>query len=253
MSDLPLDASIYQRLAAILAELPAIGKTQRNAQQGFNFRGIDDVLNALNPLLGKYGVFAVPEVLERISDERTTRNGGVMYVTNLHVRYTFYGPAGDSVSGTAWGEGTDSGDKATPKAMTGAMKQVLFQTFAINTEEMANQDSDHHTPDETVGGRTARQRRAATGTARPSDPATSDLRQQIAIQAQKLDLDDNQRHHLVSIVTNGRTATSTEITVEEAMLVLKLLTGIKGGHVSPDGEPVTDRGRQVFADNRLGS
>jgi hypothetical protein len=146
------DRSIYERIADVLADLPAIGKDQRNAQQGFNFRGIDDVLNALNPMLAKHGVFYVPEVLERVTEERATKSGGVMYVTHLHVRYRFYGLKGDYIEASGWGEGTDSGDKATPKAMTGAMKYVLFQTFAISTEEASKNDSDAHTPEETMSG-----------------------------------------------------------------------------------------------------
>lgn len=140
------ELSIHQAMAAVLKDLPAIGKNQRNQQQGYQFRGIDDVIDALNPLLAKHGVFFVPDVIERIESARQTRNGGTMWVVNLHVRYRFYGPAGDSVEATAWGEGTDSGDKATQKAMTGAMKYVLFQVFAIATHEQAEADSDRTTP-----------------------------------------------------------------------------------------------------------
>lgn len=144
--------TIFERMAAILAALPAIGKTQQNTSQGFAFRGIDDVLNALNPLLAEHGVFYLPEVLERIDGERHTKGGTTMYVVNLHVRYTFYGLRGDSVVASAWGEGTDMGDKATNKAMTGAQKYALVQAFAISTEEASKSDADAHTPEETVSG-----------------------------------------------------------------------------------------------------
>lgn len=144
--------TIHECLGRVLAELPAIGKTQQNREQGFAFRGIDDVLNALNPLLSKYGVFYVPDVLERVVNHRTTRSNTTMYEVNLHVRYTFYGPAGDSLAASGWGEGTDMGDKATNKAMTGAMKYVLFQVFAIATAEASELDSDLHSPGETTAG-----------------------------------------------------------------------------------------------------
>lgn len=133
---------IFGKIAAILAELPAIGKNQRNQQQGFNFRGIDDVLNALNPVLAKHGVFYVPDVIKRVAETRQTQRGGAMNVVHLHVRYTFHAEDGSSVSGSAWGEGTDSGDKATSKAMTMAMKYVLFQVFAIAAEEQSQVDAD---------------------------------------------------------------------------------------------------------------
>lgn len=147
------DLTIHERLASIVAEMPAIGKTQRNEQQKFMYRGHDDVMNALNPLLSKYGVFFTPRVLERLSDQRATKSGGVMYEVDLHVEYTFYGPKGDSLTASAWGEGTDSGDKSTNKAMTMALKNVLAQVFAVSTEEQSLLDTDQHTDEETTGRR----------------------------------------------------------------------------------------------------
>lgn len=142
--------SIHVLMGRVLAELPAIGKDDYNPQQKFHFRGIDAVLNALNPLLAKHGVFYAPEVVERLEGVRQTKGGSAMFVVHLHVRYRFYGPAGDYVEASAWGEGTDMGDKATNKAMTGAMKYVLFQVFAISTQEASETDADRYAPDESV-------------------------------------------------------------------------------------------------------
>jgi hypothetical protein len=142
--------SVYERMIAIIDELPAIGKTQRNQQQNFMFRGHDDVMNALNPLLAKHGVFVVPNVLERIVSERTTSKGSTMYEVNLHVRYTFWGAQGDSFTASGWGEGTDMGDKATSKAMTMAFKYVVGQAFALATAEMSDSDNDRHSAEETT-------------------------------------------------------------------------------------------------------
>lgn len=155
MTDHPM---IYGQMAKVLAELPAIGKDDYNQQQGFHFRGIDAVLNALNPLLAKHGVFYVPDVEERIYSQRPTRNGGVMHTVDLHVRFRFYAEDGSYVEASGWGEGTDSGDKATNKAMTGAMKYVLFQVFAISTKEAS--DSDRESPEETVSADAFRQQQA---------------------------------------------------------------------------------------------
>jgi ERF superfamily len=147
--------SIHERMAAILAELPAIGKDTRNEQQQFMYRSHDDVLNALNPLLAKYGVYVVPEVLERIPDRRETARGSVMYEVNLLVRYSFIASDGSWIAGSAWGEGTDSGDKATNKAMTMAFKNVLAQSFAVSTQEAQAYDADGTSPEETVAAGTA--------------------------------------------------------------------------------------------------
>lgn len=173
MDDIPTlpVKTIHERMGLILAELPAIGKGQRNTQQGFMYRGHDDVMNELNPLLSKYQIFFTPRVLERITDQRQTKSGSVMYEVNLLVEYTFWGPAGDSVKASAWGEGTDSGDKSTNKAMTMALKNVLAQTFAVSTAETSSYDSDQHTPVESTGRASAAQRPVAASPApTPASP-----------------------------------------------------------------------------------
>ena len=137
--------NIYQAITDIMSEGYAITKDKRNAQQGFKYRGIDDVLNTFQPLLAKHHVFVVPEVLDQQRQERTTGKGGSLLYSLLRMRYTFYAEDGSSVSAVVVGEGMDSGDKASNKAMSVAMKYAMFQVFCIPTEEM--QDPDAETPE----------------------------------------------------------------------------------------------------------
>lgn len=133
---------IFQKIPAIMAEVPVIGKNKRNAQQGFNYRGIDDVQNALQNILPKHGVFYVPEILESHREERTSARGGNLIYTVLKVKYTFYATDGSSVSAVVQSEGMDSADKSSNKAMSAACKYALFQVFNIATEEMVDPDSE---------------------------------------------------------------------------------------------------------------
>ena len=72
-----MEGKIYQTINAVMKEIGAIGKNKRNTQgAGFMYRGIDDVMNALEPAMEKNGLFVVPEVLEQSREERTTKNGG---------------------------------------------------------------------------------------------------------------------------------------------------------------------------------
>lgn len=148
-------SEIYAKINAIMREIPAIGKEKKNMQQGFAYRGIDDVMNALFPLLSKHGVFVVPEVLSTNRSERTTKSGGNMAFTVSTVKYTFYATDGSCVCAVTTGEGMDSADKSTNKAMAAAMKYALFQTFCIPTEECANDDPDRETPEASIPGATA--------------------------------------------------------------------------------------------------
>lgn len=140
--------NIYQSITKIMEEVPSIGKTQRNKTQGFMYRGIDDVMNALQPLLAKNKVFIVPEILEQMREERTTSKGGNLIYSICKIKYKFYAEDGSSVEAITIGEGMDSGDKATNKAMAIAMKYTLFQVFCIPTDEMKDPDSE--TPEQST-------------------------------------------------------------------------------------------------------
>lgn len=127
--------NIYGSIAKIMEEVPAISKDKRNAQQGFMYRGIDDVMNAFQPLLAKHKVFIVPQVLEQKREERTTSKGSTLLYSICTIKYTFYAEDGSYIEAITVGEGMDSGDKATNKAMAIAMKYALFQVFCIPTED----------------------------------------------------------------------------------------------------------------------
>lgn len=133
---------IYQAINAVMQEIGFIGKNQKNQQQGFMFRGIDAVMNAINPALIKNKVFVVPEVLEQLREERQTKSGTNLIYSVCKVKYTFYAEDGSSVEAVVIGEGMDSGDKATNKAMSIAFKYACFQVFCIPTEEMKDPDEE---------------------------------------------------------------------------------------------------------------
>ena len=137
--------NIYESIAKCMEEIGAVGKDDVNKQQGFKYRGIDAVMNAINPALVKNRVFIVPEVLEQQRQERTTKNGTALIYSILRIKYTFFAEDGSHIEAITVGEGMDSGDKATNKAMAIAFKYACFQVFCIPTEEM--KDPDEETPD----------------------------------------------------------------------------------------------------------
>ena len=137
---------IHQKIPVIMSEIGAIQKAKKNAQQGFMYRGVDDVMNALQPLLHKHGVFIVPEVLDQKREERQTSKGGNLIYSVCTIKYTFYASDGSYITAVVVGEGMDSGDKATNKAMAIAFKYACFQVFCIPTEEMKDPDADTPEP-----------------------------------------------------------------------------------------------------------
>lgn len=139
-------AQIYDLISCVMDEIGAVGKTSKNEIQKYMFRGIDAVMNALNPALRSNGVFVVPEVLEMSREERNGKNGGVLIYSVVKVKYTFYAPDGSSVFAVVMGEGMDSGDKSMNKAMSAAFKYACFQVFCIPTEEMKDSEDDSPEP-----------------------------------------------------------------------------------------------------------
>lgn len=135
---------IFKRMTAVMADIGSIAKGNVNQQQGFRYRSIDDCYNALNPLLAKHGIFTTPEVLEKTREERTNAKGTVIAFTTLRVKYSFWAPDGSSVSCIVEGEGMDSGDKSSNKALAIAHKYALLQTFCIPTEEQKDPDAEVH-------------------------------------------------------------------------------------------------------------
>lgn len=157
---------IFRAIPAIMADMSAVGKnkqTQEGARR-FAYRGIDDVMNAMWPLLSKHRVFVAPEVMEQHREERGTSKGGTLLYSILRVRFTFYASDGSSVQAVTIGEGMDSGDKSSNKAMAVALKYALFQTFCIPTEEMAGDDPDRQV--HSVQGRPQTRQAAENGNRR---------------------------------------------------------------------------------------
>lgn len=133
---------IYSAICGVMADVGAIQKEKRNVSQGFLYRGVDDVMNALQPAMVKHGVFVVPEVMECTREERTNSRGTTMISVILKVMYTFFADDGSCVPAVVIGEAMDTGDKATNKAMSVAYKYACFQVFSIPTEEMKDPDAD---------------------------------------------------------------------------------------------------------------
>ena len=146
MTETAKKMNIYEAISKCMEDIGAVGKNDRNKQQGFMYRGIDAVMNAINPALTKNHVFVVPEVLEQQRQERTTQKGAVLIYSICKVKFTFYAEDGSSVSAVTIGEGMDSGDKATNKTMSIAFKYACFQVFCIPTEEMQDPDAETQDP-----------------------------------------------------------------------------------------------------------
>ena len=146
----PAAPAIYGQLAAVMADCTHVLKKDRNEHQRFLFRGIDAVVNAVGPVLRKHAVIVLPQVRECTYETVATTTGKPSTACRVLVDYSFVsGMDGSSVTATVAAEAWDAGDKATPKAMSVAMRTALLQALALPTDEP---DPDSHTYERASGG-----------------------------------------------------------------------------------------------------
>jgi len=138
---------VYKKIAAVSAKMAqdGISKSRNNQQQGYKFRGIDDVYNALAPVLAENQLVILPRVLSRDVAERTTAKGGVLFYVTVEAEFDIVSASdGSRHTIKTYGEAMDSADKATNKAMSAAYKYAAMQTFCIPTEGDNDADANTH-------------------------------------------------------------------------------------------------------------
>lgn len=134
-----MSTAIYAALGAVMEQVGAVKKNDRNDHAHFMFRGVDAVVNAVYPALVAHGVVVTPNV--RSYDYGTVDVGQgerrkPMGHARVVVEYTFTSAEdGSAITASAAGEAFDSGDKATPKAMSVALRTALLQSLMLPTDD----------------------------------------------------------------------------------------------------------------------
>ena len=128
-------ANAREVILAVMESVQGIAKRDRNSAQGFNFRGIDAVVNKVGPALREAGGFILPEIVNEQHSTALTAKGSQINVVHLTVRFGIYGLDGEPIVGSVAAEAMDSGDKATAKAMSVALRTFLLQVLALPTDE----------------------------------------------------------------------------------------------------------------------
>lgn len=143
----PAVPAVYGAIADVMAAVAKEGlsKDRRNQQQGYQFRGIDDVYNLLCAILAENRLVILPDVEKMEREERQTQKGGVITYTILTVRFKLVSAVDGSFDYVRTvGEAMDSADKSANKAQSAAMKYAELQVFQIPTEGDNDADSTTH-------------------------------------------------------------------------------------------------------------
>ena len=151
------EMNIYQRMAAITAELQTVAKNLTvQASKTSSYKAVSerDILDAVKPLEIKHGVYSYPisrEVLESnlLENEKTFKDSkgsetitkSTTFMTRIKTVYRFVSidyPE-EYIETTTFAEGIDSQDKGSGKAMTYADKYALMKAYKISTGEDPDQ------------------------------------------------------------------------------------------------------------------
>src|SRR6185369_1752104 len=135
---------IHAAMVAIMGAVGPIAKDRKNEGQGYKFRGVDDVYQGLQAIMSANGVYTTSRVSDVVRVDRTTKSGGLSIGVSCLVEFTFHHSTGGSVTSQVIGEGMDSGDKASNKAMSVAHKYALLQAFMIPTSEPKDPEEENH-------------------------------------------------------------------------------------------------------------
>lgn len=138
---------VYGAISDVMAVMAkeGISKDRRNGQQGYNFRGIDDVYNTLCSVMAENRLVILPFVQDSRREERQTKSGGSLTYTILTVDFTFVSAKdGSTCVARTEGEAMDSADKSTNKSMSAAMKYAALMVFMIPTEGDNDADAVTH-------------------------------------------------------------------------------------------------------------
>lgn len=136
---------VIEAIGRMTEELAKIGisKDKKNADQKYNFRGIDDIRNAIAPLQKDCGLLIVPRLMKREQIERTTKNGGFALQVIVSMEFDFISRKdGSKLTVPAVNEAVDYSDKATNKAISQAYKTVCINVFNIPTEGEDDTDEE---------------------------------------------------------------------------------------------------------------
>lgn len=150
--------NIYERMMMVEKELGVVAKNlEIKATKTSSYRAVSerDVIDAVKPLEAKYRIYSYPYSRVIIKDERLENKrdygGTEVVVTSTFMRtetvYRFVNvdvPT-EYVDITTYGDGIDTGDKATGKAMTYADKYALMKAYKISTGDDPDQEKS---PDE---------------------------------------------------------------------------------------------------------
>jgi len=125
-------AEIAKAISGIMAELESLPKDGHNAFSNYEFTTEGMIANTLRPMMAKAGLALVPFNSEITQSEQINEK---MRRVTIAGRFKLIHSSGESINIEVPGEGMDSLDKSTAKALTQSYKYALLQIFCAGRGE----------------------------------------------------------------------------------------------------------------------
>lgn len=139
---------VLTAINAVMAalSLSGISKDRKNEQQGYKFRGIDEVYNTASSLFSEQKLLVLPRYANRVLMQRETKKGDPLFSVTVEGFFKLVSAVDGSEvdAGPFFGEAMDTADKATNKAMSAAQKYFVLQTFLVPTKGDNDADATTH-------------------------------------------------------------------------------------------------------------
>lgn len=146
--------NIYEKMSAIANEIGTVAKNlEIDTGKGKGYKAVSeaDVLRNIKPIEHKHRVFSYPcmrNVIEsgefitsfEVKGEKKERKQLFLRIETVY-RFVDMDDPNQFVEVTTYGDGLDSGDKATGKAMTYADKYALLKAYKIVTGDDPDQEA----------------------------------------------------------------------------------------------------------------
>lgn len=125
--------NIHEAINAVMQEVGYVQKQSSDTLK-YTYTGEASLIEAIRPSMVRHGLYMYLYHIEKIyRDAYTTKSGTAMVNTLEHCTFRMTHISGEFIEVNVTGEGADSGDKSSNKALTGAFKYALRQTFCIET------------------------------------------------------------------------------------------------------------------------
>lgn len=136
------ELNLATKIASVSGELVAIPKVKhKESTVAYAFRSIDEVMNAINPLLEKYKLVISIKVIDRKVTPVTSAKGTPGFAAEVLIDLNVTDGI-ETVTTQEWALSVDYSDKAPTQAMSMAYKYALIRMFVVTTKDIIANDAD---------------------------------------------------------------------------------------------------------------